>query len=85
MLNIFQLKSLVRKLFTPKHEHGFEVIREAYAPTGPPPEHTKFMILRCPCGLVQLFPQSNFDLTTSAFQGEFRAYLKARGWRLEEP
>ena len=65
-----------------EHEHAFEVMHEERAPTGPPPEHTKFMVMRCACGAVQIFPYANWRLTTEAYKTEFLSHLYAHGYIL---
>lgn len=69
---------------TAEHEHAFVKLREVHAPTGPAPEHTTFLVLVCPCGIMRVFPDQNFQLTTAAFQFSFRADMAALGFTLKD-
>lgn len=66
------------------HQHAMGIVVEVTAPVGDPPGHTKFLMLSCACGLVQLFPHSNFLLTSPDFQIAFRRRITGEGYRLEE-
>lgn len=66
-----------------RHAHTFIVQgEESYAPTGPPPEHTKFFICKCECGAVSVFPFANWELTTEDYKTKFLSQLYRRGWYL---
>jgi hypothetical protein len=62
------------------HEHVFLDVRNIRAPVPPgPPSHTVFMAAVCRCGAVQVFPRSNYDLTTDEFRRTFESSLAAEG------
>jgi hypothetical protein len=64
------------------HEHCFtRWTRFNHAPTGPPPEHTSFIVLLCvDCFAYVLFPRQNFELCTDEFKARFRERATREGW-----
>jgi hypothetical protein len=64
------------------HEHSFKRWTSfSHAPTGPPPEHTSFMVLLClECFAYVLFPRQNYELCTDEFKARFRERATAEGW-----
>ena len=68
----------------PCNDHVWAFLREVRAPTGPAPQHTKFRVFVCPCGVAKVFPRQNFDLTTPDFQDAFRGGMKALGYGIIE-
>lgn len=66
------------------HQHQFEPMMEIVAPVGEPPGHTKFVILLCPCGLIEFFPPGNFLLTSIDYQAELIAQLTIQRFWLEK-
>lgn len=67
---------------TDQHEHDFTPwVTFHHAPTGPPPEHTSFIVLLCAeCGEAQPFPVVNYELTTAEFRAELAEAAKRAGW-----
>jgi hypothetical protein len=41
--------------------------------------HTTFIVLTCTCGDYQVFPQSNYDLTTPEWRAEFKKWAEKQG------
>jgi hypothetical protein len=68
-----------------EHEHAFARLREERAPTGPEPEHTKFFVFGCNCGMIRVFPYANFQLATEEYKTQFLADLYAVNCFLEDP
>ena len=62
-----------------RHEHQWQQFATFHhAPTGPPPQHTMFVVMTCTepgCRQVELFPMQNFALVTDEFQTTVRAML----------
>lgn len=70
----------------PRHKHTFMSRDGVIAPTGPPPSHTLFIPLVCECGALDIFPLSNYELTTPEFKQEFKAMMERTGlWWYERP
>jgi hypothetical protein len=67
----------------PEHVHAFELWATFHrAPTGPPPEHTSFVVFTCAaCGALITFPETNFARCTPAFKAQFTAVFHAAGWQ----
>jgi hypothetical protein len=45
--------------------------------------HTSFFVFTCVCGLTQIFPRVNYELTTAAFQAALLARLAFHDCYLE--
>lgn len=67
----------------PAHEHAFRRVREVRAPVGHAPGHTIFLVLACTCGVVDVFPRSNYALADAPFRRDFEAGLTQLGFSLE--
>lgn len=69
-----------------EHEHDF--YRHGQFDHAPVSDghHTSFLMLRCYCGAIDVFPRSNYNLTTQEFRMEFLRELRSLGQHLiEEP
>jgi hypothetical protein len=66
-----------------EHQHTYILSHEERAPTGPVLGHTKFLVSRCDCGAVTVFPRENWQLATEAYKTEFLSHLYAVGFHLE--
>jgi hypothetical protein len=63
-----------------EHVHDFTPWHEVEAPVGPPPGHTRFWLLRCPCGAIEPFPRCNYDLVDdAAWRASYAAELARVG------
>ena len=60
-----------------EHEHDFRVLRHRVrGPVGPPPGHTEFVLLECPCGVCTVFPQVNYELIDPVWRATFERVYK---------
>jgi hypothetical protein len=66
------------------HAHDWKRVRVvADAPTAAG-GYTAFVLLRCACGVADVFPLAHFMLTTDAYQELVRAELRPFGYLLHE-
>jgi len=66
------------------HEHTMNPVVEVTAPVGPPPGHTKFLLLACVCGRCTVFPRVNYMLADFDWQMAFTARLRGEGYTLDD-
>jgi hypothetical protein len=63
------------------HEHSLlQWATFHHAPVGEPPLHTTCMVLVCDCGVYEVFPERNYELTTPAFQTVLRGLMTLNGY-----
>lgn len=60
------------------HEHVFDDCTDVTAPT-PNGGHTRFMVLCCACGVVDVFPRFNFGITAPDYRTVFLKNIRERG------
>lgn len=69
----------------PDHVCEFRPLRSVAAPTGPPPEHTRFEVLICStCRTFEIFPRTNYALTLDEWREMFVGAMAAMGFRPAE-